>query len=227
MIGNDIANDIIISKTEFFYKKFSKKESIYKIKNILVLENELNKNNKIDYILDDIVNAFDEFRRKFERIRRLAISLVRRLRDLAEINFAQVEVTSSSTLASCMGDTIFVSTLLAELIEDNIDVWAAVLSHEIAHMENRLFRGYGSSQPYNHAEEYRADSRGLAIMIQAGFNPQGMIRLFELIQKVYGDAESLTHPSPSKRIKRTRTQLESYDGVMAKNSSLAFHHAYA
>ncbi|MBI2626793.1 MAG: hypothetical protein HYW77_00950 [Parcubacteria group bacterium] len=212
--------------TEFFSDFFHKKEYFYKNteEEFYIIQEIFQKNKKAGYTLSNIISVFDKIDK---RLSQLLSSLIDRLRHFAEINSVRVEIKNDvAGFASYVGDTIFISTRFASLIgEANIDSLAAVLAHEIAHMEN-CFRSYTTSKAYNHAEEYRADSRGLAIMIQAGFNPHGMVDLFRLLEKLDGDEESLTHPFPSKRAVRIEAELEAHRPGNSKYYPYSFNHAY-
>jgi predicted Zn-dependent protease len=63
------------------------------------------------------------------------------------------------------------------------------------------------SLKYSRSEEQQADAGGLQNMVDAGFNPQGMVQLFQVLQKVAGNGGTLgtdflsNHPLTSDRIK--------------------------
>ncbi|MGI4788391.1 MAG: M48 family metallopeptidase [Janthinobacterium lividum] len=66
---------------------------------------------------------------------------------------------------------------------------------------------------YSRTEEDQADQGGLQNMVAAGFNPQGMIQLFQTLEKVSGNGGSVAgdflsdHPLTSDRIKRTQQRI--------------------
>ncbi len=66
---------------------------------------------------------------------------------------------------------------------------------------------------YSREEEAAADAGGLQDMVAAGYNPQGMILLFQTLQKVSGDGGSKNsaflsdHPLTSDRIKAAQQQI--------------------
>lgn len=69
------------------------------------------------------------------------------------------------------------------------------------------------SLKYSRGEEAAADAGGLEDMVAAGFNPEGMIQLFETLQKVSGNGGSIAgdflsdHPLTSDRIKAAKDQI--------------------
>ena len=66
---------------------------------------------------------------------------------------------------------------------------------------------------FSRGEEQQADEGGLNNMVAAGFNPQGMIQLFEALEKVSGNGGSLggsflsDHPLTSDRIAHTQQRI--------------------
>ena len=66
---------------------------------------------------------------------------------------------------------------------------------------------------FSRTEEDQADQGGLQNMVAAGFNPQGMIQLFNALEKVSGNGGGLggaflsDHPLTSDRIKRTEERI--------------------
>ena len=69
------------------------------------------------------------------------------------------------------------------------------------------------SNKYSRGEEDEADAGGLQNMVDAGFNPQGMIELFQELQKVSGNGGSIggdflsDHPLTSARIDHTKQRI--------------------
>lgn len=69
------------------------------------------------------------------------------------------------------------------------------------------------SLKYSRGEEAQADAGGLQNMVDAGFNPEGMIQLFQTLQKVSGNGGSVggdflsDHPLTSDRIKAAQKQI--------------------
>ena len=65
---------------------------------------------------------------------------------------------------------------------------------------------------YSRGEEDEADAKGLDDMIRAGYNPQGMLDLFDTLLKATGGKESgpgflSDHPLTKDRIKRTQDRI--------------------
>jgi predicted Zn-dependent protease len=69
---------------------------------------------------------------------------------------------------------------------------------------------------YSRGEEDEADAGGLENMVNAGFNPQGMVELFTVLQKVSGNGGGVggdflaDHPLTSDRIKHTKERIAAY-----------------
>jgi predicted Zn-dependent protease len=67
---------------------------------------------------------------------------------------------------------------------------------------------------YSRGEEAQADAGGLQNMVDAHYNPQGMIQLFQTLQKVSGNGGSVggdflsDHPLTSDRIKAAQKQID-------------------
>ena len=72
---------------------------------------------------------------------------------------------------------------------------------------------------YSRGEEDQADQGGLQDMVAAGFNPQGMIQLFQALEKVSGNGGGLggaflsDHPLTSDRIKHTQDRIAALRGT--------------
>ena len=66
---------------------------------------------------------------------------------------------------------------------------------------------------FSRGEEDQADEGGLNNMVAAGYNPQGMIQLFQALEKVSGNGGGLggdflsDHPLTSDRIRRTQQRI--------------------
>ena len=66
---------------------------------------------------------------------------------------------------------------------------------------------------YSRGEEDQADQGGLQNMVAAGYNPQGMIELFQALEKVSGNGDMAggdflsDHPLTSDRIKHTQERI--------------------
>ncbi len=71
---------------------------------------------------------------------------------------------------------------------------------------------------FSRTEEDQADGGGLQNMVAAGYNPQGMIQLFQALEKVSGGGGSIggdflsDHPLTSDRIKHTQERIAALQG---------------
>jgi predicted Zn-dependent protease len=70
---------------------------------------------------------------------------------------------------------------------------------------------------YSRSEEDQADARGLTNMVNAGFNPSGMLQMFDDLQKVAGNGNDALggvflsdHPLTSTRIAHTKRRIAAY-----------------
>jgi len=69
------------------------------------------------------------------------------------------------------------------------------------------------SLKFSRGEEQQADEGGLQNMIDAGYNPQGMIELFQVLQRISGNGGGLggdflsDHPLTSQRIKHAQQKI--------------------
>lgn len=70
---------------------------------------------------------------------------------------------------------------------------------------------------YSRGEEDAADAGGLQNMVSAGYNPQGMIDLFQTLNQVAGSGGGMPaflsdHPLTNERIKATQQRIAAYQG---------------
>ena len=131
---------------------------------------------------------------------------------------------------------------MAEMLGDDIDAWAALLGHELAHLslQHREVRHqrredeetgsdllvialalvgvpFGSmlvdasvalvDRGFSRDDERDADRAGVELMVRAGFNPEGAIRMQELLAQIGGSASlpfMSTHPGSEERIAAMR-----------------------
>lgn len=74
------------------------------------------------------------------------------------------------------------------------------------------------SLKYSRGEEDQADAGGLQDMVATGYNPQGMVQMFEMLKKVAGNGDTLgsdflsNHPLTSDRIKHTQDRIAALQG---------------
>jgi len=72
---------------------------------------------------------------------------------------------------------------------------------------------------FSRGEEDQADEGGLSNMVAAGYNPQGMIQLFQALEKVSGNGGGLggdflsNHPLTSARIQHTEQRIAALKGT--------------
>lgn len=74
----------------------------------------------------------------------------------------------------------------------------------------------GFALPHSRHHENQADEGGFDLMVKAGYNPEGLIEVFELFQsqkgKGGGPEWSSTHPGDVNRIKRIRDLMKKHGG---------------
>ncbi|HJW28277.1 MAG TPA: M48 family metalloprotease [Saprospiraceae bacterium] len=67
---------------------------------------------------------------------------------------------------------------------------------------------------YGRDQESQSDDLGVKFMTEAGYNPQGMIGVMEILEKVSGGQRQpeflSTHPSPENRIEKIKAAIEKY-----------------
>lgn len=74
------------------------------------------------------------------------------------------------------------------------------------------------SLKYSRGEEDQADAGGLEDMVATGYNPQGMVEMFEMLKKVAGNGATLggdflsNHPLTTDRIKHTQDRIAALQG---------------
>ncbi|MBL1433242.1 MAG: M48 family metallopeptidase [Gammaproteobacteria bacterium] len=120
----------------------------------------------------------------------------------------------ASTTASGQ-DFIAINFAMLDLLGTNIDMAAALIGHELAHLKlghgaerrEALERNGNSSfsvsnTRYSRDNEREADYLGTVWTVEAGFDPQGAVALQEAIYKSSrsGSSASVTHPSGIERI---------------------------
>jgi hypothetical protein len=119
------------------------------------------------------------------------------------------------------------------------DLVAAALSHELAHVVDRVRFDVEKVQPslplrvgvtshatklplyYHGADlEYYADSIGANFMKQSGFNPNAMLGLLQILENEEGETlTEITHPLLCKRVKRFARQVSNEVVKMEKPAS--------
>lgn len=80
--------------------------------------------------------------------------------------------------------------------------------------------------PYSRKHENEADALGFDMMVAAGYNPQGMIDVFEILRKASEGKKPpeflSTHPDDSARIKRIRERIAKMNRTFPEQRPLPF-----
>lgn len=126
---------------------------------------------------------------------------------------------------------LFLYTGILQVMGDDDDFLATVLSHEVAHAlahhaseriaRERSGRGILQSLSYSRMQESEADKIGVFLMAFAGYDPRRAVRFWQRMQQVSGGRgglpELLTdHPSDETRIRAL--QRWSLDALRAKQA---------
>lgn len=78
---------------------------------------------------------------------------------------------------------------------------------------------------YSRAHESQSDDTGFTLMTKAGFNPQGIVDVFRMLQSQGGSRgpEFLsTHPDPGNRVKKLQAKVDALRGVYPPPTPLPF-----
>lgn len=124
-----------------------------------------------------------------------------------EWRFAILENDSVNAYSDSKGH-VWVAGGLAHLLKEDRGLWAAVLSHEVAHVilrhPNLALKGLHLALPYVFGKvlrerEHRADATGMMLMATAGYHPDSMFVLQDLLRQARGEmpkplAFFSTHP---------------------------------
>ncbi len=151
-----------------------------------------------------------------EREGQLASVLAHELAHISQRHYARrVEQQKNNTLPNMAG-------LLASLV---IMATAGGEAGQAALMTNQAI-GVNNQLRFSRSNEQEADSIGIRTLYQAGFDPQDMVAMFELMLKGRGGAERLpefmlTHPLDENRIANSRNRANSMP-LVQKQSSLQF-----
>jgi beta-barrel assembly-enhancing protease len=137
---------------------------------------------------------------------------------------------------------VYVNQGLIEFVNGDRDELAAVIGHEIGHTAGRhavkqaqksmmggvlvavLLKGGAANAAnlftnlallgYSRKDEYEADRLGVSLTAKAGYDPQGMVRFFTLLQEKEKHEPSKletyfrTHPPTKERIKRAQVEID-------------------
>ncbi|HXE91233.1 MAG TPA: M48 family metallopeptidase [Terriglobales bacterium] len=109
--------------------------------------------------------------------------------------FAILENESINAYSDAKG-RVWVAGGLARLLNEDRGLWAAVLSHEVAHVilrhPNLALKGLHLALPYVFGKvlrdrEHRADATGMMLMAAAGYHPDSMFALQQLLRQARGE----------------------------------------
>lgn len=178
-----------------------------------------------------------------ERVRRIGERLLPHT-DKREVPYSfKVLDDRNINAISLPGGPVYVFRGLLDLLGDDDDALACIIGHELGHINGRhaarqissdfatnlllifgipdptaqQFAGLGAQiigLKYSRDDEFDADRRGLSYARFAGYDPRGMIRFFEKMERVErryggGPPEWLrTHPLNRARIRRAETLIE-------------------
>ena len=151
------------------------------------------------------------------------------------------------------GGPIYVFRGLIDAVGDDDDMLACVLGHEMAHINRRhankqYTKGLWASilislgtkgkvrdiaeitsalleLKYSRQDEYEADRLGIEYAYKAGYDPNGIVRFFELLKakEKGGDpgvlANLRTHPLTENRIWRAKQHIEKITGQPAQGGN--------
>ncbi len=184
-----------------------------------------------------------------ERVQRIGKKLVAVAGDKDfQYSFKVLEVDEVNAFA-LPGGPIYVFRGLLEMVGGDDDMLACVLGHEMAHINRRHANKQYSKGvfadivialttkgkvrdiaqitsallqlKYSRQDEYEADRLGIEYAYKAGYDPNGIIRFFEMLKERErgGDkgvlANLRTHPLTENRIWRARQHIETITGQPA------------
>jgi predicted Zn-dependent protease len=151
-------------------------------------------------------------------------------------------IRESSVNAFSVPGYVYVHTGLLQAVGNDTDALAGVIAHEVGHVAGRhskkqmeksavagllgtLITGGNSRNAgwfnlagnvvllkYSRDDEFEADRLAVGYLQRTGYDPRGMIRFFEKLQKQEGKSNKLTgwfqtHPNSGDRIARIRRQI--------------------
>lgn len=181
-----------------------------------------------------------------ERVRRVGQSLLAHT-DRRDIPYSFKVLDSKEINAfSIPGGPVYIYRGLLDMMGDDDDALACVIGHEIGHVNGRHAARQISSQlatnilisvtpigataqnlaglgaelaglKYSRDDEYDADRRGLSYAHFAGYDPQGMVRFFEKLQRMEkregggGPEWARNHPVTAARIAKAEAMIEHKD----------------
>jgi beta-barrel assembly-enhancing protease len=178
-----------------------------------------------------------------DRVRKIGQKLLPHI-DKRDVPYSfKVLEEPSVNAVSLPGGPVYIFRGLLDMLGDDDDALACIIGHEIGHVNGRhaarqlssayatqLLLIFGVPDPniqqvaglgaeliglkYSRDDEYDADRRGLSYAHYAGFDPNGIIRFFERLDRLEkrrggGPAEWLrTHPLNTTRIQKAQTVIE-------------------
>lgn len=181
-----------------------------------------------------------------ERVRRVGQRLLAHT-DRRDIPYTFKVIDAKEINAfSIPGGPVYIYRGLLDMMGDDDDALACVIGHEIGHVNGRHAARQISSQlatnvlislspigatgqnlaglgaelaglKYSRDDEYDADRRGLSYAHFAGYDPQGMVRFFEKLQRLEkreggsGPEWARNHPVTGARIAKAEALIENKD----------------
>jgi predicted Zn-dependent protease len=180
-----------------------------------------------------------------ERVRRIGMSLLPHM-DRRDVPYSFKVLDAKEINAfSLPGGPVYVYRGLMDMVGDDDDALACIIGHECGHINARHaarqlssyyvtnilisvipssttqnLAGLGAelmSLKYSRDDEYEADRRGLSYAHFAGYNPEGMIRFFDKLQRMEkreggSEPEWLeTHPLTGARIQKAEALIQHND----------------
>jgi len=147
---------------------------------------------------------------------------------------------------SLPGGPVYVYSGLLRMVGDDDDALAGVIAHELGHVKERhavdqmekqslasilignLTRGSMQSLAaiatnvgmlkFSRSDEYEADDQGALFMARAGYDPDGLIRFFQKLQRSEGRGSGVswlrTHPTSTQRIRRLQGRVDALERRM-------------
>jgi predicted Zn-dependent protease len=179
------------------------------------------------------------------RVQRIGSRLLPHMADRRDVPYSFKVVENKDVNAfSLPGGPVYVHTGLLNLLGDDDSALAGVVGHELGHINarhaarqissqmatntllslaindptSRNLAGLGAqlvSLKYSRDDEYAADSRGLSYAYAAGYDPNGLVRFFQKLQRLEGSGRTpewlSTHPLTGGRIERAETIIAQHD----------------